>query len=1055
MGGSLPPENAIVVGRRIALGFLLLLAVVPGAARTATSATPGSATTATTAATDGEPRRPFAALPPGDKDVARALYKAQKGPRALTLDEIAKLRQRGLSWQAVFAEMKARGTIAAATLSEVLRPASRVPVAVVIAEGTTLQRTERLLFDDAGVVGRRTPVRARFLDLRLTAAEYGRLLRDIQRLRDLPLGSRVLFEGSIDGRDFSAELHRERHQFQIRTEGLGFRSREEAQTFVDSFAPEAPSRLRVRGMIDGYRVEVRPRDDGKTPSAAPTPAPAPSAPAVPTVPPPEPVAGPLSPPVPTPTPTPRPAPSGGTARLVALAPDPSSGGIGIGGFSRNHWITSRAAMLSPFGMDGDGPFGDNSLRLYDPVKNVWTYVWPRGPANGGVQKRDNHGSFYVPALDEFWVWGGSYMEAYEPKTGVKPYRSGRFSFETNRWVAVSDTNVGAFAGLVKDGPPFFGLDTAMAWSADLDMGVMFGGETEGNPVNTMYLIERNPAGPERYRATPFTGPRPPARYQAHNLLVAAGKDFYLFGGPIGPVGSRQYVRDFWKFDGVARVWSRLPDPPVTGDTPAVTYDSDRRAVVAWVNARLLAYPIDGNRWLDVTPPGLPCVFNQMAVYAPSAKLHIFQGGNRCDGGAPGLRVVGVVLPDVLSSSPTPPGPEPPRPTPAPAPAPSPAQPMAPGPVVLAPPPSREPAPEDPSPSVDGRVTLPLKTWTKVPLPAAPNGPCTAPYGCKHVRAAVNLRNGRIYFSAGDYEHSNYPSTFSYAIADNTWRLEYPPCGPAGDVAPWVLDQTTWAYDSKRNLFYWTGGYSWGESNQSAPKCPADRSQRVGPALTFDPIARRWSRSPFSAQPTGGSQSTQHSVYDPVTDTVIHLAYYGGSNSAVILRLDSNRWETVSLPATDDGHYINDGDWVEDNQPAIDVEGRAVYLVDRGPENRACRLLRYNIDRRTMTWLGPTPECPGGGENIPLLAWDSINKVLYWLTARENLYSVIWAYRPATRTWEKLGMFTADGVQARGNLLVFDPLQNALLLMGGVNWNNEPDPSFLKYLFLYRYGDGGN
>jgi hypothetical protein len=96
--------------------------------------------------------------------------------------------------------------------------------------------------------------------------------------------------------------------------------------------------------------------------------------------------------------------------------------------------------------------------------------------------------------------------------------------------------------------------------------------------------------------------------------------------------------------------------------------------------------------------------------------------------------------------------------------------------------------------------------------------------------------------------------------------------------------------------------------------------------------------------------------------------------------------------------------------------------------------------------------------IPLLAWDSVNNVLYWLTAREYQGSVVWAYHPdptggANGRWERLDMATPDGVTARGNLLVFDPLQNALLLMGGVNWNNEPDPSFLKYLFLYRYGDG--
>ncbi len=110
----------------------------------------------------------------------------------------------------------------------------------------------------------------------------------------------------------------------------------------------------------------------------------------------------------------------------------------------------------------------------------------------------------------------------------------------------------------------------------------------------------------------------------------------------------------------------------------------------------------------------------------------------------------------------------------------------------------------------------------------------------------------------------------------------------------------------------------------------------------------------------------------------------------------------------------------------------------------------------MTYLGPTPQTTD--IDIPLLAFDSVNRVLYWLTARESAGSRIWVYHPdptgwTKGRWEKIDMMTPDGVQARGNVLVFDPTQNALLLMGGVNWNNEPDPSYNRYLFLYRYGDG--
>src|SRR6185503_4382224 len=46
------------------------------------------------------------------------------------------------------------------------------------------------------------------------------------------------------------------------------------------------------------------------------------------------------------------------------------------------------------------------------------------------------------------------------------------------------------------------------------------------------------------------------------------------------------------------------------------------------------------------------------------------------------------------------------------------------------------------------IDLPIKTWVKRRLPLAGQGPC--PYGCKHMRLAVNPVNGRIYFEGGDY-----------------------------------------------------------------------------------------------------------------------------------------------------------------------------------------------------------------------------------------------------------------------------------------------------------------
>jgi hypothetical protein len=1024
--------------------LLVVLSTLPGYVHAAAGTT-----------SDTVARGSFAALPPADKDVARALYKAQTGPEILTLDEIAELRRQGRGWEAVFKEMKARGAISAPSLNRVLRPAARQPVAIVIAEGTTLQRTERVLFEEGGVVGRRAPVHARFRAISVSAADYGRLLDDIQKLRDLPEGSRVLFEGSVDGRHFAVEVHRLSKLLDIRTVGLGFRSLGEAQRFAESFLPDTSSRLRVRGTIDGHRVEVRrvPFDTTRAP-AAPRPSTGPGGTdsSVPLGPPAGTSnlsGGSVAPPIHPPTGASL-SPSA-KGLVIQLAPDPA-GGVGIGGFSRNHWISSRQKMLSPFG-GGLGPIGDNSLRLYDPVRDMWEYVWPSGHMNGGVQRRDNHGSFYVPALDEFWVWGGSYLETYPGLTGGKqPYRSGRFSFRTNKWVAVGHSDTDAFVGVVKGGPVEFSIDAATGWSAELDMGVVFGGYRVGNPTDLMYLVEPNPNGPERYRWTQYAGPRPPARSMVHNAMVAAGRDFYLFGGG---TSARQEAKDFWKFDGVARTWTRLPDPPVTSGVPAVTYDSDRRLVVAWAGDRLLAYAIDSNRWLDVTPPGLPCVYNHMAVYASSARMHIYQGGNRCGDGLPALQVIGVRLGD--TAAPEAPAMSPGRSSTARqsgSPAGSSSEPASRFSTTAAP----QGATSQPSSTplgtggLSGQIMLPIKTWVKRPLPSPPDGPCTPPYGCKHVRPAFNLQNGRIYFFGGDYHHKNYPGTFSYSISEDRWQVEYPACGPPGDISPMFPDQTAWSYDSRRNLLYWTGGFHWDKPEAIC----VGGSARRGPALTFDPSLRRWSTSPFTAQPTGGSPSAQFAVYDPVTDSVIHLGLYRGDNSAIILRLATNTWEAVNLSFSENGRRLDHGNWTEDNQPAIDVKGRAVYLVDRGPNHAKPRLLRYSIDRRTVTNLGPTPQQTGLG--IPLLAWDSVNNVLYWLTAREYQGSVVWAYHPdptggANGRWERLDMATPDGVTARGNLLVFDPLQNALLLMGGVNWNNEPDPSFLKYLFLYRYGDG--
>jgi hypothetical protein len=264
------------------------------------------------------------------------------------------------------------------------------------------------------------------------------------------------------------------------------------------------------------------------------------------------------------------------------------------------------------------------VRVFDGM--TWETLWPNDYLNGGVQQRHNGTVIYVPARDELWIFGGSHLD-----TLSGALRSGRFHVGSKTWLATSTSDSGAFDGIVKGGIGFW-PNQAAAWSAQLNMGMFFGGSSNGI-YNDQWLIERNPAGPEPYKLTQFTGSRPPARSQAQNLLVAVGADFYLLGGYAGQVdGQNTYVIDFWRFDGTGRTWTRLADPPAVGYTPNATYDPSVNKIVFWVDSKLFTYSLSSNQWSDDTPAGLPCKGNQIGVYLPKIQGSFFEGGNMCPSG---------------------------------------------------------------------------------------------------------------------------------------------------------------------------------------------------------------------------------------------------------------------------------------------------------------------------------------------------------------------------------------------------------------------------------------
>ncbi len=125
------------------------------------------------------------------------------------------------------------------------------------------------------------------------------------------------------------------------------------------------------------------------------------------------------------------------ASLSSYPADPSGHGLG---FTRAY--VDKLDRLIVFGAASGGPTNDNSIRVFDGKK--WEYLWPNDYKNGGAQVRHNHMSFYIPRLNEFWVWGGSHLEGLPGAL-----RSGRFSLNEKKWLPTSTSDSGAFDRIVQ------------------------------------------------------------------------------------------------------------------------------------------------------------------------------------------------------------------------------------------------------------------------------------------------------------------------------------------------------------------------------------------------------------------------------------------------------------------------------------------------------------------------------------------------------------------------------------------------------------------------------
>jgi hypothetical protein len=324
------------------------------------------------------------------------------------------------------------------------------------------------------------------------------------------------------------------------------------------------------------------------------------------------------------------------ASFSYLNDDPIYGTVG---FKRSHWAPSIDSMLT-FLAPGTNHYSVRSLNPTAVPGGHWTILWPDDLL--GIKGRDNENSFFIPQLNELWIWDGAYLAM-----GVDSY-SARFSLagcapapSTNcaypgGWIATGLDHETAFKDVVdmsatNNRMPYQGIDSAMAWATDANAGLLIGGS--GDDGVSTFLFEPKAGGPELYKSTRLTISRPPYRSQCMNCLVSDGTDFYLMGGYTGG-GSHEFNnrRDLWKFTLATRTWTELPPPPEIVYTPVLTYDSHRQVLLSWVFNRLYMYDIHLALWSNITPPNFLCVFNQTGVYSPTARKHLYQGGGTVGSG---------------------------------------------------------------------------------------------------------------------------------------------------------------------------------------------------------------------------------------------------------------------------------------------------------------------------------------------------------------------------------------------------------------------------------------
>jgi len=354
------------------------------------------------------------------------------------------------------------------------------------------------------------------------------------------------------------------------------------------------------------------------------------------------------------------------------------------------------------------------------------------------------------------------------------------------------------------------------------------------------------------------------------------------------------------------------------------------------------------------------------------------------------------------------------------------------------------------------LDLPLRTWVPRRAPDIGAGPMPNGTG-KHSRLLFDSKRARMVLAGGDYayvetghntENNRSGMQLVWAIdlskgEQATWTRLKSWCAAAGEIQPGRPDTVVWVYDSTRDQGVMMPGFYFitQQGHRDRTVCPG--VEQVHDSVLFDFGTSTWKRPPYGPPPKGygGDLGASYGVYDPVTDAVYRFRRLNGNTMEVLYR-KSNSWEQIQLgaPAT-----LLDRTNANRDQSAIDVKGRSIYAISW----RMRALMRYSIPAKRVVetiempakWVPPDP--PGDHESW--LVFDPINRVVLIPVATDFHGALLGLaiYHVDQKRWEWEDP-PAIGPQVSGNTVGFDPVNNALMMVGrnkaGLWW-------------LYRYGNG--